>query len=537
MTATATAQTVDNRAFWTNEEQKLDQQAHAAMFPGGQKAIDRLAKQGKRPVRDLINDLIDPGTEFYELSRIAGFGMGYPGVEDVPCGGVVTGIGKIYNNWTMIFANDSRVKAGTYFPITLKKHMRAQAIAERCGLNCVYIADSGGAFLPMQADVFPDDQHFGSMFYNMARMSSKGLKQITLSTGGNTAGGAYIVFMACQSIMIDQKAFSFLGGPPLVKMATGEVISAEDLGGARVHTQISGGADHFCTSQEDAIARVREILCLEKPQQVQIQRFEERPPTVPTDNIYDLLPAGIHQGIDVRAVLQCLADDSMFSEYKRDYAPGRGDNIVAGKIRIKGLPMGVIASNGVGIIFVEAARKATEWIVRCSQEKIPLLFIQNAPGYMVGSESEHMGMGKYGADMVRSVSCAQVPRIQLVIGPDNGAANYGMCGRAYRPHFLFHTMRSRTSVMSGRSAAGVLLSIEERKREAKGNPMSDEERQAFSEKMINKYDGEAHPFYCGARLLSDRVLKFGEIRDWLAMALEVSLLEPIGDPSFGNFRF
>ena len=437
----------------------------------------------------------------------------------------------------MIFANDSRVKAGTYFPITLKKHMRAQAIAERCGLNCVYIADSGGAFLPMQADVFPDDQHFGSMFFNMARMSAKGLKQITLSTGGNTAGGAYIVFMACQSIMIDQKAFSFLGGPPLVKMATGEVISAEDLGGARVHTQVSGGADHFCTSQEEAIGRVREILCLEKPQQVQIQRFEERPPTVPTDHIYDLLPAGIHQGIDVRAVLQCLADDSMFSEYKRDYAPGRGDNIVAGKMRIKGLPMGVIASNGVGIIFVEAARKATEWIVRCSQEKIPLLFIQNAPGYMVGSESEHMGMGKYGADMVRAVSCAQVPRIQLVIGPDNGAANYGMCGRAYRPHFLFHTMRSRTSVMSGRSAAGVLLSIEERKREVKGNPMSEEEKKAFSEKMINKYDGEAHPFYCGARLLSDRVLKFGEIRDWLAMAFEVSLLAPIGEPSFGNFRF
>jgi 3-methylcrotonyl-CoA carboxylase beta subunit len=537
MTATVTAQAVDNRTFWINEEQKLDQQVQAALFPGGQTAIDRLAKQGKRPVRDLINELIDPGTEFYELSRIAGFGMGYPGVEDVPCGGVVTGIGKIYNNWTMIFANDSRVKAGTYFPITLKKHMRAQAIAERCGLNCVYIADSGGAFLPMQADVFPDDQHFGSMFFNMARMSAKGLKQITLSTGGNTAGGAYIVFMACQSVMIDQKAYSFLGGPPLVKMATGEVISAEDLGGARVHTQISGGADHFCTSQEEAIARVREILCLEKPQQVRIQRFEERPPTVPSDHIYDLLPAAIHQGIDVRAVLQCIADDSMFSEYKRDYAPGRGDNIVAGKIRIKGLPMGVIASNGVGIIFVEAARKATEWIVRCSQEKIPLLFIQNAPGYMVGSESEHMGMGKYGADMVRAVSCAQVPRIQLVIGPDNGAANYGMCGRAYRPHFLFHTMRSRTSVMSGRSAAGVLLSIEERKREVKGNPMSEEEKKAFSEKMINKYDGEAHPFYCGARLLSDRVLKFGEIRDWLAMAFEVSSLAPIGEPSFGNFRF
>ena len=234
---------------------------------------------------------------------------------------------------------------------------------------------------------------------------------------------------------------------------------------------------------------------------------------------------------------EAIADDSYFIEYKKTYSPGRGDNIVAGKIRLKGIPVGVIASNALGIIFAEAARKATEWIIRCSQEKVPLLFVQSSPGYMVGSESEHMGIGKYGADMVRSVSCAQVPRIQLVVGPDNGAANYGMCGRAYRPHFLFHTMRSRTSVMSGRSAAGVLLSIEERKRASAGNPMSEGEKQAFSQQMVDKYDGEAHPFYCGARLLSDRVLKFREIRDWLAMAFEVSLLQPIGEPAFGNLRF
>jgi len=528
----------ENRTFWENEERKLDERVNAATWPGGQKAVERLAKQGKQPVRELIGLLIDPGTEFFELSRIAGFGMNYPGgIDDVPCAGLVTGIGKIQGTWTMIFANDSRVKAGTYFPITLKKHVRAQAIAERCGLNCVYIADSGGAFLPMQAEVFPDDGHFGSMFFNMARMSAKGLKQITLSTGGNTAGGAYIVFMACQSVMIDRLAYSFLGGPPLVKMATGEVISAEDLGGARVHTQISGGADHFCANQVDAVTRVREILALEAPQTFQIHRYAESPPAVGPGALYDLMPAGIHQGIDGRQILEAIADDSYFIEYKRDYAPGRGDNILCGKIRIKGIPIGVICSNAVGIIFAEAARKAAEWIVRCSQEKTPLLFVQNAPGYMVGSESEHQGIGKYGSDMVRAVSCAQVPRIQLVIGPDNGAANYGMCGRAYKPHFLFHTMRARTSVMSGRSAAGVLLSIEERNRAAKGNPMTDEEKQAFSQKMIDKYDGEAHPFYCGARILSDRVLKFSEIRDWLGMAFEVSLLQPIGEPSFGNFRF
>jgi len=541
MTATTPADAAGNggnRAFWENEERLLDQRVHEAIWPGGPKAVERLAQQGKRPVRELIADLVDPGTPFFELSRLAGFGLDYPGAADVPCGGLVTGLGKIHGNWTMIFANDSRVKAGTYFPITLKKHMRAQAIAERCGLNCVYIADSGGAYLPLQADVFPDDQHFGSMFYNMARMSAQGLKQITLSTGGNTAGGAYIVFMACQSVMIDRQAYSFLGGPPLVKMATGEVISAEDLGGARVHTQISGGADHFCTSQAEAIAIVRELLCLEPPQKLHLHRYAERPPLTPVEELYELMPAHVHQGLDTRAFLRAIADDSMFTETKRDYAAGgRGDNIVTGKLRLKGLPVGVIASNGVGIIFVEAARKATEWIVRCCQEKVPLLFVQSSPGYMVGSESEHMGIGKYGADMVRAVSCAQVPRIQLVVGPDNGAANYGMCGRAYRPHFLFSTMRARTSVMSGRSAAGVLLSIEERKRAAEGRPMTAEEKQAFQAEMVAKYDGEAHPFYCGARLLTDRVLKFAEIRDWLAMAFEVSLLKPIGAPSFGNFRF
>lgn len=507
------------------------------MWPGGDKAVERLAKKGKQPARALIEKLIDPGTVFFELSRIAGFGVNYPGIEDVHCGGVVTGIGKINGNWTMIFANDSRVKAGTYFPITLKKHTRAQAIAERCGLNCVYIADSGGAFLPMQADVFPDDGHFGSMFYNMARMSAMGLKQVTMSTGGNTAGGAYIVFMACQSVMIDQMSYSFLGGPPLVKMALGEVISAEDLGGARVHTQMSGGADHLCANQDEAVGKVREILALEKPQKTHLHRYAETPPQWPVETIYEHLPADVHKGFDVRTFLGAIADDSAIYEYKKDYAPGRGDNIVAGKIRLKGLPVGVIASNGVGIIFAEAARKAAEWIVRCSHEKVPLLFVQAAPGFMVGSESEHMGIGKYGADMVRAVSCAQVPRIQLVIGPDNGAANYGMCGRAYKPHFLFHTMRARTGVMSGRSAAGVLLSIEEAKRKAKGNPMTEEEKESFRSKMIDRYDGEAHPFFCGSRILSDRVLKFNEIRDWLAMAFEVSLIKPIEQPSFGNFRF
>jgi len=527
----------ETKAFWENQEQELTARQQEAIWPGGQKAVDNLAKRNKRPVRELITDVIDPDTQFYELSMLAGFGMGYPGVEDVPCAGIVTGIGKIHGNWTMIMANDSRVKAGTYFPITLKKHMRAQAIAEKCGLNCVYIADSGGVFLPMQADVFPDDQHFGSIFYNMARMSSKGLRQVTLSTGGNTAGGAYIVFMACESIMIDKQSFSFLGGPPLVKMATGEEISAEDLGGAKVHTQVSGGADHLCTDQTQAIGRVRELLSLSRPQDLNLHRYPEQEPEVSAESFYEVLPTSPHKGISGLKVIQSIADGSEFIEAKKNFAPGRGTNILTGKIRIKGLPVGVICSNGAGIIFHEAAKKVAEWVVRCSYEKIPLLFIQSSPGYMVGSESEHAGIGKFGADMVRAVSCAQVPKVQLVIGPDNGAANYGMCGRAYKPHFLFSTMRARTSVMSGKSAGGVLLHIEQAKRNARNNPMSPEEIAAFQQKMIDKYDGEAHPFFCGSRLFNDRVLKFSEIRDWLAMAFEVSLIKPIKDPTFGNFRF
>lgn len=528
---------IENRTFWEAEEKKLEELQQKAVWPGGQKAVDTLAKRGKRPVRQLIEDLIDPGTRFFELSLLAGFGMNYPGVEDVPCAGIVTGIGKIYGNWTMIMANDSRVKAGAYFPITLKKHMRAQAIAEKCGLNCVYIADSAGVFLPMQADVFPDDQHFGSIFYNMARMSAKGLRQVTLSTGGNTAGGAYIVFMACESIMIDQQSFSFLGGPPLVKMATGEEISAEDLGGAKVHTQVSGGADHLCSDQADAIAKVKELLCLTRPQKINIHTYEPKEPEPGSESIYDVLPISPHKGINGKKIIKSIADESRFIETKKDFAPGRGSNILTGKIRIKGLPVGVICSNTAGIIFHEAAKKVTEWVVRCSYEKIPLLFIQSSPGYMIGSDSEHAGIGKYGADMVRAVSCAQVPRIQLVIGPDNGAANYGMCGRAYRPHFLFSTMRARTGVMSGQSAGGVLLSIEQAKRKAMGDPMTSEEIGEFQQKMVDKYDGESHPFFCAARLFNDRVIQFNEIRDWLSMAFEVSLIKPVEDAAFGNFRF
>jgi 3-methylcrotonyl-CoA carboxylase beta subunit len=320
-------------------------------------------------------------------------------------------------------------------------------------------------------------------------------------------------------------------------MATGEEISAEDLGGAKVHTQISGGADHLCTDQAQAVERARQLLSLSEPQKIHIHRYDPEEPELPPDTIYNILPASPHKGINGRKFIEAIADGSQFIEHKKDFAPGRGTNILTGRIRIKGIPIGVVCSNAAGIIFHECAKKVAEWVVRCSNEKIPLLFIQSSPGYMIGSESEHAGIGKYGADMVRAVSCAQVPRVQLVIGPDNGAANYGMCGRGYRPNFLFSTMRARTGVMSGRSAGGVLLTIEQAKRKAMGKPMTPEEITEFQQKMIDKYDGEAHPFFCASRLLNDRVLKFSEIRDWLAMAFEVSLVKPVEDPAFGNFRF
>ncbi len=525
------------RRHWLEEEQKLISRREQAMFPGSQKAIKKLARQNKQPVRNLIERIVDAGTTFLELGMLAGFGMNYPEVTEIPCGGVITGLGKIHGNWTMIIANDSRVKAGTYFPITLKKHLRAQAIAENCGLNCVYIADSGGAFLPMQSEVFPDDGHFGSMFYNMSRLSAMGLKQITLSTGGNTAGGAYIVFLACESIMIRQMSYSFLGGPPLVKAALGEEVTAEELGGSEVHTFLSGGADHLCHSQEHAVERARQILAHEPPQRLHITRREEIPPLYPVEGLYDVLPENIYRAIDVRHIIAHIADGQPFREYKREYAPGRGDNIVCGKIFLKGIPVGVVAANNSGIIFHQAAQKATEFIIRCAKDKTPLLFVQNSPGYMVGTEAEHAGIGKYGANMVRAVSNASVPRIQLVIGPDHGAANYGMCGRAYKPHFLFSTWRARTSLMSRHSAACVLLALEARNRQLKGQEMSREDEETFRQDMMEKYDGEAHPFYCSARLLNDDVLQFSEIRDTLATAFEISLLRPIQDSVLGNLRF
>lgn len=526
-----------NRAHWQQEEEQLLARWQMAYEAGGKQQLERLAKQGKKPARQLIKQLVDPGAEFLELSRGAGFGIGYEEAPDVPGAGLVTGLGRVHGNWVMIIANDSRVKAGAYFPINCKKHLRAQDIADQCGIPTVYIADSAGAFLPLQDRIFPGRAGFGRFFYNMTRMSAKGLKQYTLSTGGNTAGGAYTVYLACESVMIDGMSYSFLGGPPMVKSAIGEEVTMEDLGGARVHTGISGGADHFVRSQDEGIEKLRELLAFERRQQVQIQRRVHVPPKVGSDHIYQHLPRDIYRGINVREIIKAIADDSEFSEYKRDYAPGRGDSIVCGKIHLRGLPVGIVASNGIGVIFVEAARKSIEWVIRCCTEKIPLLYIQNSPGYMIGTEEEYAGIGKYGSGMVRAAACAQVPKIQWVIGPDHGAANYGMCGRAYDPHFIFNSMRGRTSVMSGRNAGTILTTLERANAKRQGREMDEEAAREFEQMMIQKYSAEAHPFHLEARLYHDGTIPFREARETLAIAFEVALLKPIPDTHFGNFKF
>lgn len=527
-----------NYEYWLQQDMELLKRREEAYNVGGPKQVERLAKQGKVPVRELIAKLIDPGTEFFEIGLDAGYHIGYPEQPHIPGGGLVTGVGKIHGKDCMIIANESRMTAGTYYPITLKKHLRAQKVAEQCGLTCVYIADSGGIFLPMQRECFADEGMFGSMFYNMTRMSAKGIKQYTLSTGGNTAGGAYIVYLACESIMIDKMAFAFLAGPPMVRSAIGEEVSAEDLGGAYVHTHYSGGCDHFVRTQEEGIAKLRELIAFDPPQKFYGQRYETwEEPLYGPEELMASMPIDPYRPIDVREVIKCIADGSYFEEYKANYAPGRGDTIICGKMWLKGMPVGVVAANKNGVIFLEAARKATEWAVRCGNDKTPLLYIQNSPGYMVGKNEEWGGIGKYGANMVRAVSCVEVPKVQWVIGPDHGAANYGMCGRAFNPRFVFHTMRARTTVMSGKTAAFILETLERRNKQAKGEPIDEEKMKEFREKMIERYDRDGHPYVTGSLLFHDGIITWAEARDKLARAFEISLRQPIPDSRFGNFKF
>jgi 3-methylcrotonyl-CoA carboxylase beta subunit len=537
-----------NLKFWEEQDSVLFKHREDAYNIGGEEQTSRLLKQGKRPMRELIKLLLDPGTEFFEVGLDAGYNIGekklYGGVVyeeekrgHIPGGGVITGVGTVHGKDCMIFANENRIAAGTYFPITLKRHMRAQAIAEQCGIPCIYIADSGGLNLPLQVGCFADDGHFGTMFYNMCRMSAKGIKQYTLSTGGNTAGGAYIVYLASESIMIEKMAFAFLAGPPMVKAAIGETVSQEDLGGAYVHTQHSGGCDHIVKSQEEGIEKLRAMIEFEPKQTIYIDRRETREPKYDYKEMMRSSPSDTYHHINIKDTIKCLADESYFHEYKPTYGPGRGESIICGKMWLKGIPIGVIASNASGVIYIEAARKATEWMLRCGNSRLPVLFLQGSPGYMVGKAEEWGGIGKYGSDMVRACSCLETPKITYVIGPDHGAANYGMCGRAFKPRFAFTNMRGRTTVMSGNTAGFILETVRRKNIEAKGGTVNEVEMAQFRQMMRDRYDSEGHPFYTGSLLFHDGVIAFSEARDKLARAFEIALHLPICKSDWGDLKF
>ncbi len=482
-------------------------------------------KRGKLLVRERIERLLDPGTPFLELSPLAAWDL-YGG--QAPAAGIVTGIGTIAGRRAVVIANDATVKGGTYFPMTVKKHLRAQEIALENRLPAVYLVDSGGAFLPMQDEVFPDRFHFGRIFYNQATMSAAGIPQIAVVLGSCTAGGAYVPAMCEQTIIVRGQGTIFLGGPPLVKAATGEEVTAEELGGGDVHTAVSGVADYLAENDSDALAIARELVAaLPRSEGAAIEVAEPEDPAYDPEEIYGIVPFDNRRPYDVREVIARIVDGSRMSEFKPRYGP----TIVTGFARLFGIPVGIVANNGV--LFSESALKATQFIEICSQRRIPLLFLQNITGFIVGREYEARGIAKDGAKMVTAVSNAAVPKITVIIGASNGAGNYGMCGRAYDPRFLFMWPNGRISVMGGEQAASVLLTI---KQTQTGKAMSEEEQEAFKRPILEKYEREGSPYYSTARLWDDGVIDPAETREVVGLALAATLEREIGETRFGVFR-
>jgi acetyl-CoA carboxylase carboxyltransferase component len=500
---------------------------------GGEKYRRRHEEQGKLFVRERIERLLDPGSPFLELSALAADGL-YGG--EAPGAGIVTGIGRVAGREVMIVANDATVKGGTYFPLTVKKHLRAQQVAEENALPCLYLVDSGGAFLPLQDEVFPDANHFGRIFYNQARMSAKGISQIAAVMGSCTAGGAYVPAMSDEAVIVKGSGTIFLGGPPLVKAATGEDVSAEELGGADVHTRRSGVADHFAEDDEHALEILRgivETLPRAGAQQIALLRDVQSPqePLYPVEEIYGALPRSFREAYDVREIIARLVDGSRFREFKARY----GMTLVTGFAWIHGYPVGIIANNGV--LFSESALKATHFIELCQQRGIPLLFLQNITGFMVGKEYEAGGIARDGAKMVHAVATARVPKLTVVIGGSFGAGNYGMCGRAYNPRFLWMWPNARISVMGGEQAANVLLTIKQDQLAREGKPvLTHAEADEFKRPILEKYENEGNPYHSTARLWDDGVIDPVDTRQVLGLALSVALNAPREDGNFGVFR-
>jgi 3-methylcrotonyl-CoA carboxylase beta subunit len=496
---------------------------------GSEVSRERHVSRGKLLPRDRVDALLDPGSPFLELSPLAANGM-YDG--DAPAAGIITGIGRVAGRRCVVVANDATVKGGTYYPITVKKHLRAQEVALQNRLPCIYLVDSGGAFLPAQDEVFPDRDHFGRIFYNQAQLSSRGVAQIAAVLGSCTAGGAYVPAMSDEAVIVKGRRTIFLGGPPLVKAATGEEVSAEELGGADVHARISGVADHYATDEADALARAREIVgTLTSRKDAPWDVEEPEDPLFDPKELGGVVPANVRRAYDVREVIARLVDGSRFAEWKALY----GTTLVTGFARLMGYPVGILANNGV--LFSESALKATHFISMCCQRRVPLIFLQNITGFIVGKEYEHKGIAKDGAKMVHAVANAEVPKFTVVIGGSFGAGNYGMCGRAYQPRQLWMWPNARISVMGGEQAAAVLTQVKQEQRARQGKPMSPEEVEALRAPILAKYEEEGSPYYSTARLWDDGIIPPADTRTVLGLGLSAALNAPIPETRFGVFRF
>ncbi|OOY11040.1 methylcrotonoyl-CoA carboxylase [Thioclava marina] len=502
--------------------------AEAAAAGGGPASLERHLSRGKMAPRERVAGLLDPGSPFLEVGATAAHDM-YGNAA--PCAGVIAGIGRVMGQEVMVVANDATVKGGTYYPLTVKKHLRAQEIAEENHLPCIYLVDSGGANLPNQDEVFPDRDHFGRIFFNQARMSAKGIAQIAVVMGSCTAGGAYVPAMSDVTIIVKEQGTIFLAGPPLVKAATGEVVSAEDLGGGDVHTRLSGVADYLAEDDAHALALARRAvgsLNRAKPSTVNWQSPEE--PAYDPEEILGVVPADLRTPYDIREVIARIVDGSRFDEFK----PRFGETIVTGFAHVKGCPVGIVANNGV--LFSEAAQKAAHFIELCSQRSVPLVFLQNITGFMVGRKYENEGIARHGAKMVTAVATTSVPKITMLVGGSFGAGNYGMAGRAYSPRFLWTWPNSRISVMGGEQAAGVLATVKRDGIERKGGQWSAEEEAEFKRPTIEMFERQSHPLYASARLWDDGIIDPRKSREVLALSLSAALNAPIEPTRFGVFR-
>ena len=521
-------------AFKANRDRHLEaleivqQAAEIAAMGGGERPRARHIARGKMLPRDRVAGLLDPGSPFLEIGATAGHGL-YQGAA--PCAGLIAGVGRVQGQQVMVLCNDATVKGGTYYPLTVKKHLRAQEIAEECRLPCVYLVDSGGANLPNQDEVFPDRDHFGRIFYNQARMSARGIAQIAVVMGSCTAGGAYVPAMSDVTVIVKAQGTIFLAGPPLLKAATGEIVSAEDLGGGDVHTRLSGVADYLAEDDAHALALARRAVAnLNRPAPTNVQWQTSEDPVYDPEDLLGVVPTDLRQPYDIREIIARVVDGSRFDEFKARF----GETLVTGFAHLQGCPIGIVANNGV--LFSEAAQKGAHFVELCSQRKVPLVFLQNITGFMVGQKYENEGIARHGAKMVTAVATTSVPKITMIVGGSFGAGNYGMAGRAYQPRFLWSWPTSRIGVMGGEQAASVLATVKRDGIERAGEQWTSDEEAAFKQPTLDMFERQSHPLYASARLWDDGIIDPRKTREVLGLSLTAALAAPIEDTQFGVFR-